>query len=120
MGYDFARGRLDTTVHPFEVSFTRNDVRITTRYNRRYLPASIFGTAHETGHGLYEQGVDPAYTRTTLATDLVGLYAVGGTSFGAHESQSRLFENHVARSPTFWAAAFPGAAEGAFPTRSVT
>jgi carboxypeptidase Taq len=102
LGYDFQRGRLDTTVHPFEVSFTRNDVRITTRYNRNYLPASIFGTAHETGHGLYEQGVDPAYTRTTLATDLVGLYAVGGTSFGAHESQSRLWENHIVRSRTFW------------------
>jgi carboxypeptidase Taq len=107
LGYDFARGRLDTTVHPFEVSFTRNDVRITTRYTRNYLPASIFGTAHETGHGVYEQGVDPAYTRTTLATDLVGLYAVGGTSFGAHESQSRLLENHVARSRTFWELHFP-------------
>lgn len=102
LGYDFQRGRLDTTVHPFEVSFTRNDVRITTRYNRNYLPASVFGTAHETGHGLYEQGVDPAYTRTALATDLVGLYAVGGTSFGAHESQSRLWENHIVRSLTFW------------------
>ncbi|MBQ0823421.1 carboxypeptidase M32 [Microvirga terrae] len=102
LGYDFRRGRLDTTVHPFEVSFTRNDVRITTRYNRNYLPASIFGTAHETGHGLYEQGVDAAHTRTTLATDLVGLYAVGGTSFGAHESQSRLWENHIVRSQTFW------------------
>ena len=102
LGYDLQRGRLDTTVHPFEVSFTRNDVRITTRYNRNYLPASIFGTAHETGHGLYEQGVDPAHTRTTLATDLVGLYAVGGTSFGAHESQSRLWENHIVRSRTFW------------------
>ncbi|MBZ6075812.1 carboxypeptidase M32 [Microvirga puerhi] len=107
LGYDLRRGRLDTTVHPFEVSFTRNDVRITTRYNRAYLPASIFGTAHETGHGLYEQGVDPAYTRTTLATDLVGLYAVGGTSFGAHESQSRLWENHVVRSRTFWQLHFP-------------
>jgi len=107
LGYDLQRGRLDTTVHPFEVSFTRNDVRITTRYNRNYLPASIFGTAHETGHGLYEQGVDPAYTRTTLATDLVGLYAVGGTSFGAHESQSRLWENHIVRSRTFWEKHFP-------------
>jgi carboxypeptidase Taq len=102
LGYDLRRGRLDTTVHPFEVSFTRNDVRITTRYTRNYLPASVFGTAHEVGHGLYEQGVDPAYTRTALATDLVGLYAVGGTSFGAHESQSRLWENHVVRSRTFW------------------
>lgn len=107
LGYDLRRGRLDTTVHPFEVSFTRNDVRITTRYTRNYLPASVFGTAHETGHGLYEQGVDPAYTRTTLATDLVGLYAVGGTSFGAHESQSRLWENHIVRSRTFWQLHFP-------------
>ncbi|WP_201863287.1 carboxypeptidase M32 [Microvirga soli] len=107
LGYDLRRGRLDTTVHPFEVSFTRNDVRITTRYNRNYLPASMFGTAHEVGHGLYEQGVNPAYTRTTLATDLVGLYAVGGTSFGAHESQSRLWENHIVRSRTFWERNFP-------------
>jgi carboxypeptidase Taq len=107
LGYDLKRGRLDTTVHPFEVSFTRNDVRITTRYNRNYLPASIFGTAHETGHGLYEQGVHRAYTRTTLATDLIGLYAVGGTSFGAHESQSRLWENHIVRSRSFWRLHFP-------------
>ncbi|MBB4041743.1 carboxypeptidase Taq [Microvirga flocculans] len=107
LGYDFRRGRLDTTVHPFEVSFTRNDVRITTRYTRNYLPASIFGTAHETGHALYEQGADPAYVRTTLATDLVGLYAVSGTSFGAHESQSRLWENHIVRSRTFWQRNFP-------------
>ncbi|SFZ82558.1 carboxypeptidase Taq [Devosia enhydra] len=102
VGYDFERGRLDTTVHPFEVSFTRNDVRITTRYYRNYLPASLFGTLHETGHGLYEQGVDPAYTRTPFATDMVGLYAVGGVSFGAHESQSRLWENHVGRARAFW------------------
>jgi carboxypeptidase Taq len=102
LGYDFDRGRLDGTVHPFEISFTRNDVRITTRFYPDYLPASLFGTMHEAGHGLYEQGVDPAYTRTTLATDLVGLYAVGGVSFGAHESQSRLWENHIGRSRRFW------------------
>ena len=60
---------------------------------------SLFGSLHEAGHALYEQNVDPAYTRTPLATDLVGLYAVGGVSFGAHESQSRLFENHVGRVP---------------------
>jgi len=102
LGYDLARGRLDTAVHPFEISFTRQDVRITTRFNRTYLPASIFGTAHEVGHALYEQGVDPAHTRTVHATDMIGLYAVGGTSFGAHESQSRLIEMHVARTPAFW------------------
>ena len=74
-GYDFDRGRLDTTVHPFEISFTRNDVRITTRYNENYLRPALFGAFHETGHGLYEQNVDPAFTRTVFATDLVGLYA---------------------------------------------
>ncbi|MBT4186959.1 MAG: carboxypeptidase M32 [Gemmatimonadales bacterium] len=102
LGYDTDRGRLDLTVHPFEISFTRNDVRITTRVNDEWMPKSLFGTLHETGHGLYEQFCDPAYTRTPLATDLVGLYAVGGVSFGAHESQSRLFENHVGRSREFW------------------
>lgn len=115
IGYDTDRGRLDTTVHPFEVSFTRNDVRITTRVNRNYMPMSLFGALHEAGHAMYEQGVDPAYTRTPLATDLVSLYAVGGVSFGAHESQSRLWENHVGRSRAFWdnhmgdiRAAYPG------------
>src|SRR5439155_21917609 len=83
-GCDLRRGRLDISAHPFEVSFTRNDVRITTRYNRRYLPAAIFGLFHETGHALYEQGVDPVLTRTALATDLLGRYAVGGVSYGAH------------------------------------
>lgn len=103
IGYDTDRGRLDTTVHPFEVSFTRNDVRITTRVARDYMPMSLFGALHEAGHAMYEQGVDPAYTRTPLATDLISLYAVGGVSFGAHESQSRLWENHVGRSRAFWA-----------------
>jgi carboxypeptidase Taq len=102
IGYDLERGRLDNTVHPFEISFTRNDVRITTRFYRNYLPPSLFGALHEAGHGIYEQGVDPAYTRTPLATDMVGYYAVGGVSFGAHESQSRLYENHVGRSRQFW------------------
>ncbi len=100
--FDYDRGRLDISVHPFEVSFTRNDVRLTTRYRDTYMPMALFGTLHETGHGLYEQNVDPAYTRSVLTTDLIGLYAVGGTSFGAHESQSRLWENHVGRSRGFW------------------
>lgn len=114
LGYDYGRGRLDTTVHPFEVSFTRNDVRITSRWNENYLPMAIFGTIHETGHALYEQGIDPALTRTAHATDLPGLYAVGGTSFGMHESQSRLLENHVGRSAAFWQAHF-GRLQAHFP-----
>ena len=114
IGYDLNRGRLDTTVHPFEVSFTRNDVRITTRINERWMPSSLFGSLHEAGHALYEQYADPAFVRTPLATDLVGLYAVNGVSFGAHESQSRLFENHVGRSREFWDLNFPEA-RAAFP-----
>jgi carboxypeptidase Taq len=114
LGYDLNRGRLDTTVHPFEVSFTRNDVRITTRVNENWMPMSLFGSLHEAGHALYEQYADPAFVRTPLATDLVGLYAVSGVSFGAHESQSRLFENHVGRSREFWELNFPEA-RAAFP-----
>jgi carboxypeptidase Taq len=107
VGYDFQRGRLDRTVHPFEISFTREDVRITTRFKPNYVAQSIFGTLHESGHGLYEQNIDPAFTRTIFATDLAGLYAVGGTSYGVHESQSRLFENHVGRSAAFWRSRYP-------------
>lgn len=113
IGFDTDRGRYDTTVHPFEVSFTRNDVRITTRVSENYMPMCLFGALHEAGHAMYEQGVDPAYTRTPLATDLIGLYAVGGVSYGAHESQSRLWENQVGRSREFWANHF-GEARDAF------
>jgi carboxypeptidase Taq len=101
-GYDFARGRLDDTVHPFEISFTREDVRITSRFRDNWLPGGLFALWHEAGHGMYEQGVDPAYTRTIFATDLINLYAVGGASFGMHESQSRLWENRVGRTRGFW------------------
>jgi len=91
-------------------------VRITTRTRPDALMPALFGAMHETGHALYEQNVDPAYSGTALATDLIGMYAVGGTSFGAHESQSRLWENHVGRAWPFWRlhyaevqAAFPDA-----------
>jgi carboxypeptidase Taq len=107
VGYDFKRGRIDPTVHPFEISFTRDDVRITTRFKPNHVAQSIFGTLHEAGHGLYEQNIDPAFTRSIFATDLLGLYAVGGTSYGAHESQSRLFENHVGRGAAFWRRSYP-------------
>lgn len=101
-GYDLQRGRLDIAPHPFEVSFTRQDVRITTRYHETYFPMAFYGTLHETGHALYEQGVDPSLTRTALTTDFLGQYAVGGASYGVHESQSRMWENIIGRSRTFW------------------
>ncbi len=115
-GYDLSRGRLDESAHPFEISFTRQDVRITTRYQPRYLPGAIFGLFHETGHALYEQGVDPALTRTSLTTDFLNLYGVGGASFGTHESQSRLWENQVGRSRDFWRLHFPQL-QAVFPTQ---
>ena len=102
MGYDMDRGRLDDTVHPFEISFTRDDVRITSRFRETWAPGGIFALWHEAGHGMYEQGVDPAYSRGIFTTDLVNLYAVGGASFGMHESQSRMWENRVGRSRRFW------------------
>ena len=104
IGYDLERGRLDVSAHPFEISFTRDDVRITTRFRRDHLPMSLFGALHEAGHALYEQGVDPAYVRTAFTTDFAGLYAVAGASYGTHESQSRLWENLVGRSRAFWRA----------------
>ena len=101
-GYDFDRGRLDSTVHPFEISFTREDVRITTRYYKNFINPSLFGTLHEAGHGIYEQNINKKYTRSAMTTDFLSFYAVGGVSFGAHESQSRLYENHIGRSKVFW------------------
>ncbi|WP_454854786.1 carboxypeptidase M32 [Rhizobium binxianense] len=101
-GYDFDRGRLDDTVHPFEISFTRSDVRITGRFRETWLPGGLFAVWHEAGHGMYEQGISEEFSRSVFATDFVNLYAVGGASFGTHESQSRLWENRVGRSRRFW------------------
>lgn len=97
-GYDFARGRLDRAVHPFCTNFSINDVRITTRYNREWMPESLFGCLHEAGHAFYEMNVNPVYEGTPLA---------GGVSLGIHESQSRLWENLVGRSRTFWEHYYP-------------
>jgi carboxypeptidase Taq len=66
------------------------------------VPGGLFAVWHEAGHGIYEQGIDPRFTRSIFATDLVNLYAVGGASFGMHESQSRLLENRLGRSRRFW------------------
>lgn len=107
MGYDLNRGRLDDTVHPFEISFTRDDVRITSRFRESWAPGGIFALWHEAGHGMYEQGVAPEFTRSIFTTDIANLYGVGGASFGMHESQSRLWENRVGRSRRFWELHYP-------------
>jgi carboxypeptidase Taq len=92
IGFDLKRGRQDTAPHPFCTGWSRGDVRLTTRF-KSYLPSSIFGSLHEAGHGMYEQGTPPAWDLTPLA---------GGVSLGVHESQSRTWENIVGRSLSFW------------------
>jgi carboxypeptidase Taq len=92
IGFDFERGRQDTAPHPFCTGWSVGDVRLTTRY-KPYLGSAIFGTLHESGHGMYEQGSPMEWDRTPLA---------GGVSLGVHESQSRLWENVVGRSRAFW------------------
>ncbi|HEY72835.1 MAG: carboxypeptidase M32 [Chloroflexi bacterium] len=98
LGYDFERGRQDKAPHPFTTEFSIGDVRITTRVKENNLGEALFGTMHESGHGMYEQGV---------RTDLEGTPLAGGTSSGVHESQSRLWENVVGRSRGFWRFFYP-------------
>lgn len=93
IGFDFDRGRLDETSHPFCTTLGPSDCRILTRYETKWLPTSIFGTLHEAGHGLYEQG---------LRSDWYGMPPGSYASLGIHESQSRLWENLVGRSHAFW------------------
>jgi carboxypeptidase Taq len=97
-GYDWRRGRQDKAPHPFETTFSVDDVRITTRFDSDNPMATLFSTLHESGHAMYEQGINPAYERTPLS---------GGTSLAVHESQSRMWENLVGRSLPFWEHFYP-------------
>jgi len=97
-GFDWNRGRQDKSVHPFATGIGAHDVRITTRWVEGQPLALLFGTMHEAGHAMYEQGVGDEHQRTILE---------GGASLGVHESQSRLWENMVGRSRQFWDHFFP-------------
>lgn len=97
MGYDFDSGRQDLSAHPFTTSLGPNDVRITTRINEQNLYEMIWSCIHEGGHALYEQG---------LPADQYGLAAGEYASLGIHESQSRIWENNVGRSLSYWKANF--------------
>jgi carboxypeptidase Taq len=105
IGYDFERGRQDKSVHPFTTGFGVGDVRITTRVDPEFFNTALFGTMHEAGHAMYEQGCREELDRTSLA---------GGTSLAIHESQSRMWENLVGRSKPFWNA-FYGRLQETFP-----
>ncbi len=97
--------RLDPTVHPFATSSGTTDIRLTTRYYDDTIGPALFGSMHECGHGLYENGISPALERTPLCR---------GVSLGLHESQSRLWENLVGRSRPFWRHFYPQL-QAAFP-----
>ena len=101
-GFDFEQGRIDTTAHPFCTTLGPADIRLTTRYDEHDFTSSLLGVMHETGHGLYEKG---------LRSEDFGLPAGDSVSLGIHESQSRLWENHVGRSRAFWEHWLPVAAD---------
>lgn len=94
IGFDFTSGRLDVSVHPFCSGMAPGDTRMTTRYDESDLVGAFFGVLHETGHGLYEQGLKKA--------ENPGLPIADAISLGIHESQSRMWENLVGRSKAFW------------------
>ncbi|MDB2346261.1 carboxypeptidase M32 [bacterium] len=93
LGFDLEAGRIDTAAHPFCSRLAPNDTRLTTRYDTSDFTSSFFGVLHETGHGLYEQG---------LPQDKHALPSGTAVSLGIHESQSRLWENQIGRSRAFW------------------
>jgi carboxypeptidase Taq len=108
IGYDFTRGGIAVSPHPFTTDFgSPYDVRLTVHPDEHFLQASVMAAIHEGGHALYEQGTSPALARTIVA---------GGASLGAHESQSRLWENAIGRSEAFWRGQYHLVRE-AFPER---
>ncbi len=106
MGYDFSHGAIAVSPHPFTTNFgSPFDVRLTVHPDKHFIKSSVMAAIHEGGHAVYEQGSAPTLVRTPLA---------GGASMGAHESQSRLWENAVGRSEAFWQGQF-AAVRQAFP-----
>ena len=98
IGFDFERGRLDRSTHPFTAQMGSHDVRLTIRVREDDLPSAVLTTLHEGGHGLYDQGFMPTDRDSFLGE---------APSMGLHESQSRLWENHIGRSRSFWHRWFP-------------
>ncbi len=101
MGFDLKAGRLDVTTHPFCEGLAPGDTRLTTRYRDEKFTDALYGTMHEMGHGLYEQGLPK--------DDYFGQPLSESISLGIHESQSRMWENFVGRSRAFWVWALPKA-----------
>ena len=100
IGFDFNRGRIDVSAHPFTTGLGPGDTRITTRFEETNFENAFFSTLHEAGHGIYDQGLPSSL-------DLYGTPRASAVSLGIHESQSRLWENLVGRSLAFWKYFFP-------------
>jgi len=98
LNFDLTAGRQDISEHPFSISFNPSDVRITTRIDTSDFGNMTWSCIHETGHALYEQG---------LPAEGYGLPAGEACSYSIHESQSRLWENHVGRGSSFWRFYYP-------------
>lgn len=97
VGFDFKKGVLAVSAHPFTTNLHNHDVRITTHYKDN-MASSLFSVIHEAGHGIYELGVDDELTQTFVGH---------GASMGMHESQSRFFENMIGRNEAFWIPLYP-------------
>jgi carboxypeptidase Taq len=99
IGFDFEKGRIDVSAHPFTTGLGPQDTRITTRFERTNFENAFFSTLHEAGHGIYDQNLPGG--------GLYGTPRASAVSLGIHESQSRLWENLVGRSLAFWKFFFP-------------
>jgi len=108
LGVEPASWRVDVSAHPFTAWMGRRDTRLTTRYSDGDVE-SLLSSLHEYGHALYERQIDPALERTNVGC---------GTSMSIHESQSKLWENHVARSPAFAEVLAAELGAGGFPIAS--
>jgi len=102
IGFDYQRGTLDDTLHPFCSTLSPDDIRLTSRYQERVFADGFYSALHEAGHGIYEQGLPKEHFGTPLCD---------ACSYGIHESQSRLYENLVGRSLGFWRHFLPLAQE---------
>ncbi|UYV11281.1 MAG: carboxypeptidase M32 [Phycisphaera sp.] len=105
IGFDLNAGRLDITTHPFCEGLAPGDTRLTTRYDEEYFPGALYGTMHEAGHGMYEQGLPKSGTHEGPGGEAIqsfGTPLADDISLGIHESQSRMWENMVGRSRPFW------------------
>jgi len=98
LGYDMSRGRQDRSAHPFTTGFHPTDVRITTRVFENDMKSAFFSTVHEAGHAMYEQGLPVEHFGTPFGQ---------AASYGIHESQSRLWENMIGKSLSFWNHFYP-------------